>query len=62
VTLSAARGFLSRGGTVHASMGNRQDAHTFNSIFSIMLIRIILLLNSAMFDILTRQQPGGSQK
>jgi hypothetical protein len=34
----------------------------FNSIFSIKTISIILLLNSVMFDILTRDHPGESQQ
>jgi len=33
----------------------------FNSIFSIKTISIILLLNSAMFDILTKEQLGGAK-
>jgi hypothetical protein len=33
----------------------------FNSIFSIKIISIIPLLNSAMFDILTKEQLGGAK-
>jgi len=34
----------------------------YNSIFSIKTISIILLLNSVLFDILTRYQPGESKQ